>query len=84
MNGVRYAVTQRKGYTYVNLPSAQQFVLANSVVIVYPGVDLGLTGVDHEGALFIPKSRSVFRKKERTKMSKTRYQLHSELVDLGR
>jgi len=43
--------------TYVNIPSAQQLVPAKGLVIMYPGLDLGLTRVNDESALFVPKSR---------------------------
>ena len=52
---VRYEITLRKRQTYVNLPGAQQFIPADGLVVVHPDLDLGLTGVDHEGALFVPK-----------------------------
>lgn len=46
-----------EGETYIDLPSAQQFVPANGLVILHRHMDLRLTGVDHESALFIPKER---------------------------
>ena len=55
-SAVRYEITSRKSPTYVNLASTQQFIPANGLVVVYPDLDLGLAGADHESALFIPKN----------------------------
>jgi len=38
----------------VNIPSAQQLVPANGLVVVYPDLDLGLTRVNHESTLLVP------------------------------
>ena len=58
--------------TYVNFPNTQQFVLVKGLMVVQPGLHLGLTGIDHEGVLFIPRSRKSFYLKEVCKMCNER------------
>lgn len=69
--------------TYVDLPSAQQLVPPNGLVVMYPRIDLRLIGVDHEGALFVPKAGEHLGRMRKV-AEKTHYQLHSEPADFWR
>ena len=84
-NIVRCKITRRRDKTYVNFPGAQQFISADGLVVVYPDMDLGLAGVDHEGALFIPKSkkRSEEKRAKTCQERVTSYTRNSSIWDGG-